>query len=102
MVSQAKQSYLFSSPRAKSARAFTGRWYPHSGEGEDFLTRRPISFFYKNSHKSETRSRKSIPRWEMNRLSKGYKQAVDQYCMAKIGFLGQKPRFRAQKKTFTS
>ena len=27
----------FSSPRAESARAVTGRWCPHSGEGEDFL-----------------------------------------------------------------
>ena len=24
--------------RAESARAVTGRWCPHSGEGEDFLT----------------------------------------------------------------
>ena len=36
----------------------------------------------------------------MNCLSEGYKRAVDQNwgCMAKIGFFGQKSRFRAQKK----
>ena len=31
-----------SSPRAESARAVTGRQCRHSGEGEDFLTRRPV------------------------------------------------------------
>ena len=36
----------------------------------------------------------------MNRLSEGYKRAVDQNWgrRAKIGFFGQKPRFRVQKK----
>ena len=36
----------------------------------------------------------------MNRLSESYKRAVDQNWggVAKIGFFGQKPRFRAQKK----
>ena len=31
--------------RAESARAVTGWWCPHSGEGEDFLTRQPGFFF---------------------------------------------------------
>ena len=30
--------------RAESARAVTGRRYPHSGEGEDFLTGQPVFF----------------------------------------------------------
>ena len=30
-----------SSPRAESARAVTGRRCPHSGRGEDFLSRQP-------------------------------------------------------------
>ena len=34
--------------RAESARAVTGRRCPHSGEGEDFLTRQ-LGFFYENS-----------------------------------------------------
>ena len=48
----------------------------------------------------ERKVEKSIPRWEMNGHSEGYKQAVDQNWgrMAKIGFLDQKPRFWAQKK----
>ena len=32
------QNVFFSSLRAESARAVTGRRCPHSGEGEDFLT----------------------------------------------------------------
>ena len=33
--------------RAESARAVTGRQCPHSGEGEDFLARRPCFFLRK-------------------------------------------------------
>ena len=42
----------------------------------------------------------TIPKWDMKRLSKGYKPAVDKIWgrMAKIGFFGQKLRFWAQKK----
>ena len=61
---------------AESARAVTGRQCPHSGEGEDFLTRRP-SFFDENGHNSGTKSQKSPTTWEMNLLSEGYKQARD-------------------------
>ena len=80
-----------SSPRAESARAVTGRQCPHSGEGEDLLTRR-------------SKVKKTSPTWEIDRLSEGYKQAVDQNwgIMAKIGFFGQILRFWAQKKGFTS
>ena len=60
---------MLSSPRAESDRAVTGRRCPHSGEGEDLLTRQP-GFFYEND--SETKSQKI----EMNRLSEGYKRAV--------------------------
>ena len=89
-----------SSPRAESASAVTGRRCPHSGEGEDFLTHQPGFFFYKNGCSSGTESRKWLLRWEMNDLSKGYKQSVDQNWgrVVKIGFFGQKLRFRAQKK----
>ena len=61
---------------AESARAVTGRRCPHSGEGEDFLTRRP-SFFYEYGLTRKRKVEKLIPRWEMNRLSEGYEQAVD-------------------------
>ena len=51
-------------------------------------------FYYEKGHNSGTKSRK------MKGLSEGYKPAVDQNwgCMAKFGFFGPKPRFRAQKK----
>ena len=103
---------LVSSPRAKrvgpkglraeSARAVTGRWCPHSGEGEDFLSHQP-DFFTKTAVTLEWKVGKSIPRWEMNGLSEGYKWVIDQNWghMAKIGFFGQKPRFWAQK-SYTS
>ena len=88
-----------SSSRAESARAVTGRRCPHSGKGGDFLTRQPF-FFMKTAVTPERKVKKSFPRWEMNGLSEGYKQAVDQIWgrMAKNGFFGQKPRFWAQKK----
>ena len=35
-----------SSLRAESARAVIGRRWPHSGEGEDFLTHQPGFFFF--------------------------------------------------------
>ena len=40
----------------------------------------------------------------MNSHSEGYKWVIDKNWgrIAKIGFLDQKPRFRAQKKTYTS
>ena len=90
------------SVRAESARAVTGRRCPHSGEGKDFLTRRP-SFFYEYSHNSGSKSRKLIPRCNMNRLSKGYKRTVDKILgrMATNGCSGQKPSFWAKKKTTT-
>ena len=47
--------------RAESARAVTGRWYPHSGEGEDFLTGQ-LDFFYENCCISGTESRKIVPK----------------------------------------
>ena len=47
----------------------------------------------------ERKVEKSLPRWEMNCLSKGYKQAVDQNWghMAKIGFFGQKTEILGPK-----
>ena len=88
--------------RAESARAVTGRRCPHSGEGEDFLSHQP-DFFTKTAVTPERRVEKSIPRWEMNGLSEGYKWVIDQNWgrVAKIGSFGQKPRFRAQRKCYT-
>ena len=71
---------LLSSPRAKragpmglraeSARAVTGRRCPHSGKGEDFLSRQP-DFFTETAVTSERKVEKSFPRWEINRHDKG-------------------------------
>ena len=63
--------------RAESARAFTGRRCPHSGKGEDFLSRQP-DFFTETAVTLERKVEKSFPRWEMNGHSEGYKRAVDQ------------------------
>ena len=57
-----------SSPRAESARAFTGT--SHSGRGEDFLSRQPI-FFTETAVTPEWKVEKSFPRWEINRHAKG-------------------------------
>ena len=48
----------------------------------------------------ERKVEKTLPWWEMNGLSEGYKQAVDQNWghMTKIGFLGKKTKFLAKKK----
>ena len=89
-----------SSPRAESASAVTGRLCPHSGEGKDFLTHQPGFFFYKNGCSSGTESRKWLLRWEMNDLSKGYKQSVDQNWgrVVKIGFFRPKNEILGPKK----
>ena len=89
--------------RAESARAVTGRRSPHSGEGEDFLSRQQ-DFFTETAVTSERKVEESFPRWEMNNHSEGYKWVIDQNWgrMAKIGFLDQKPKFWAQKKVVTS
>ena len=59
-----------SSLRAESARAFTGRRYPHSGKGEDFLTGQP-DFFTVTAVTPERKVEKSFPRWEINRHGEG-------------------------------
>ena len=61
---------LYGSPRAESARAFTGRRYPHSGKGEDFLTGQP-DFFTVTAVTPERKVEKSFPRWEINRHGEG-------------------------------
>ena len=88
--------------RAETARAFTGRRNSHSGRGEDFLMGQP-DFFTETAVTPERKVKKSFPRWEMNRHSEGYKWVIDQNWgrMAKIGFLGQKPKFWAKKKALT-
>ena len=55
-----------SSPRAESARAFTGRRCPHSGRGEDFLTGQ-LNFFTETAVTPERKVEKSFPRSEINR-----------------------------------
>ena len=59
-----------SSPRAESARAFTGRRNSHSGRGEDFLSRQP-NFFTETAVTPERKVEKSFPRWEINRHAEG-------------------------------
>ena len=65
-----KDTLFFSSPRAKSARAVTGRRNSYSGRGEDFLSRQP-DFFTETAVTSERKVEKSFPRWEINRHDKG-------------------------------
>ena len=60
----------FSSPRAESARAFTGRRNSHSGRGEDFLTGQP-DFFTETAVTPERKVEKWFPRWEINRHAEG-------------------------------
>ena len=57
---------LASGLRAKSARAVTGRRYPHNGEGENFLTGQPDNFT-KTAVTPERKVEKLTPRWEINR-----------------------------------
>ena len=59
-----------SSPRAESARAFTGRRCPHSGKGEDFLTGQ-LNFFTETAVTPERKVEKSFPMWEINRHAEG-------------------------------
>ena len=61
---------ILSSPRAESARAFTGRRCSHSGKGEDFLTGQP-DFFTETAVTPERKVEKSFPRWEINRHAEG-------------------------------
>ena len=63
-------SSALSSPRAESARAFTGRRNSNSGRGEDFLSRQP-NFFTETAVTPERKVEKSFPRWEINRHAKG-------------------------------
>ena len=71
--------------------------HPQWGGGRlfDYST----AFLYETAITRERKVEKSISRWEMNLLSEGYKRNVDKIWgrMAKIGFLGQKPKFWAQK-----
>ena len=57
-------------------------------------------FFMKTAVTRERKVEKSLPKWEMTGLSKGYKRAVDQNWghIANIGFFGPKLGFQAQKK----
>ena len=74
---------------SESARAVTDRRCPNSEEG-DFLARLPF-FFYENGHNLGTKSQKIVSNVGMNRLSEGYKRAIDQNWgrKAKRRVLGQ-------------
>ena len=61
---------MLSSPRAESARAFSGRRNSHSGRGEDFLSRQP-NFFTETAVTPERKVEKWFPRWEINRHAEG-------------------------------
>ena len=61
---------MLSSPRAESARAFTGRRNSHSGRGEDFLSHQP-NFFTETAVTPERKVEKWFPRWEINRHAEG-------------------------------
>ena len=54
----------------ESARAVTGRRCPHSGRGEDFLSRQP-DFFTETAVTPERKVEKSFPRWKINRHVEG-------------------------------
>ena len=56
--------------RAESAKAVTGRWCPHRGEGEDFLSRQP-NFFTETAVTPEQKVEKSFLRSEINRHAEG-------------------------------
>ena len=62
--------FLLSSPRAESAKAFTGRRNSHSGRGEDFLTGQP-DFFTETAVTPDQKVEKLFPRWEINRHAEG-------------------------------
>ena len=66
----ARHLFTLSSPRAESARAFTGRRNSYSGRGEDFLSRQP-NFFTETAVTPERKVEKSFPRWEINRHVEG-------------------------------
>ena len=61
---------FLSGPRAESAGAVTGRRCPHSGRGEDFLSRQP-HFFTETAVTPKRKVEKSFPRWEINRHVEG-------------------------------
>ena len=85
--------------RAESARAVTGRRCPHSGEGEDFLSRQP-DFFTETAVNREWKVEKIDPKVgnepSLRGLQMGHRPKLGSY--GKIGFFGQKPKFWAQKK----
>ena len=55
---------------AESARAVTGRRWPHSGKEEHFLTGQ-LNFFTETAVTPERKVEKSFPRWEINRHAEG-------------------------------
>ena len=56
--------------RALGCVSNTGRWCPHSGKGEDFLTGQ-LNFFTETAVTPECKVEKLFPRWEINRHAEG-------------------------------
>ena len=63
------------------------------------MSRQP-KFFTETAVTPERKVEKWFPRWEINRHAEGLKWVIDQNWgrMAKVGFLGQKLKFWAQKR----
>ena len=71
-----------------------------SGVGEDFVARQPF-FFMKTAVTRKRKVENSIPRWEMDCLSAGYKRAIDKIWgrMAKKRIFGPITEFLGPKKS---
>ena len=70
------------------------------GKGGRLSGTSTVFFYVFYLHNLGTKSKKSLPAWDKNRLSEGYKQAFDQNWgrLAITRFVGKKTRFWAQKK----
>ena len=92
---------VFSSPRAESARAVTGRWCPHSGVGEDFLVRLPF-FLSKlpelGNEKSTNRSQSA--KWTVS--SRATNGPLTKFGVAWVQIFGPRTEFSGPKRKPTS
>ena len=86
--------FIFSSLRAESARAFTGR--RNSRRGEDFLSRQQI-FFTETALTPERKVKKSFPRSELTVMPRAKNGSS-----AKIGAIWQKSDIWTKNRNFGS
>ena len=86
-----------SGPARWVARAVTGRQCPQWGGARLFAASEGHP--HENGRNSETKSQKIDPRCQIDRLSKGYKRAIDEIRgpMEKNGFSGRKPKILSKK-----